>query len=1016
MSSYSQVDESLSDKQIDESLSNSFETYSEREFKSEMFNILEPMENLLDNSDVTEIYNPYEIPADLQKAKLHSDCQAFGVDTDANEICGCCAKNHKKELKLCDRNYEKKIVRYGIGYVIFFWVLFFTICLLIFPVGASAIFYSVKNFRGGECMTIEQRTKDFNQLRNVYIKQWNWDGIFAYPPSKGTKSGKHSLYHPPNGTRRTLGNLIKKRLTIKYQNKRLLSTKNIDMKTYWNQKEQLMINLRGKNRGKFSFVNHFDKLNVDIDQLLKATNASSVYIIMYAFCKMRFFYKDYMCDIYKKAGCPEMINIGIKEMFKVFFTNSHDDVQRLDEAYMIKMNGAAKVEKCHRLAFQKVTLTYTYRSCIISRGTFLSEFGLGNEFNNLEKGFWDYFFAILTFVFFFLGIQISGFVMEWKNTSQDFNQNSPTDYVIEVSDLPKEQNIPDYNIKEAIIQLFETKGLHAKDVSMLYDTDYYTEKQEELKGKRTELAKLIYKQKNGLLTKKSATGCGTTAEDFQDEVMELESDIIRTKDECDILEETFKGQMVDTFQGSAFVSFSLQKEKQEALSRFGPGKHYDYIPFFPHPKEKLRLKMNGKNHNLQVRECVSPQAVDYKNQKYAGKRWWRILLMNFILLLIFLIMCSGIFVATIAGLNLKDQVIYYDIQFEFLSWKWIVNKIFCLMVSLSIVIFNKIIEISVKLIVKFTKHRDRTDGERQIISYLFFMTFINTGIVPMLACFVCINLMGPIGLVSEINSIFIANLITTNLMEIVDFPWIIKKLHQCQYTKASNKNDKKVLADYVQHELNTLYERDDFEIEIRFTIFYRNFALALLYLPILPFGVFYTVLYSIANYYISKWVLFYRSSNEYPISYSISKNMMYLTEFCQFVYTVGLYAKDILIYFYAADSLHSSPVYMTMMIISFILYLLPNNGINWLFKCATKTCLKKCYDKMKDKNPLKKKPSYLECKDDFDSTYITQNPAYSKESNRKFIVYKIKKNIKTKYKERKSGLVAKKRFPSRDDS
>lgn len=101
--------------------------------------------------------------------------------------------------------------------------------------------------------------------------------------------------------------------------------------------------------------------------------------------------------------------------------------------------------------------------------------------------------------------------------------------------------------------------------------------------------------------------------------------------------------------------------------------------------------------------------------------------------------------------------------------------------------------------------------------------------------------MGPLGLVGEMNSIFIANLITTNLLEIVDFLWILKWLAMKFYEYGYNKDDKSVLAYYCQYELNDLYTRDDFGMEIRYNYFFINFALALFYLPILPFGIFMTI-------------------------------------------------------------------------------------------------------------------------------------------------------------------------------
>ena len=101
--------------------------------------------------------------------------------------------------------------------------------------------------------------------------------------------------------------------------------------------------------------------------------------------------------------------------------------------------------------------------------------------------------------------------------------------------------------------------------------------------------------------------------------------------------------------------------------------------------------------------------------------------------------------------------------------------------------------------------------------------------------------MGPLGLVGEMNSIFIANLVTTNLLEIVDVFWILKWIMQKLYENADKYDDKSFLSNYCQYELNDLYTRDDFEMETRYNFSFRNFALALFYLSILPFGIFATI-------------------------------------------------------------------------------------------------------------------------------------------------------------------------------
>ena len=110
------------------------------------------------------------------------------------------------------------------------------------------------------------------------------------------------------------------------------------------------------------------------------------------------------------------------------------------------------------------------------------------------------------------------------------------------------------------------------------------------------------------------------------------------------------------------------------------------------------MKLDGENYKLLVKDCVEAQDIFFENEKYSGcRRVWRVILAYSILLMIFTCIFVCIFLTFIMGQNIKDRQIYYDIQYEFMSWKWIMAKIYGLIISVAVVIFNKIIEISTKV-------------------------------------------------------------------------------------------------------------------------------------------------------------------------------------------------------------------------------------------------------------------------------------------------------------------------------
>lgn len=962
---------------------------SEVRFHENMEDVLTPMEYLQNNSEVSEKYNPYQIPADLDNAKLHWYADAIGYEPEdhAHEPCGCCARNRKTELKFCCDNNDEKISKYGMGYVMYFIMQIIATGIMIFPGSMSAVYYSVRNYKGKECMSNKEMKFSFDLLRDQFVTQWNWDGRFMYPPKKGTKMGKDSLYEPPTTSRRKHRKLIRQKLENKQQSNQ--------QKTYQNLNQPIAVdlNVSAKVADVFSFMNEMKKNNFDINKAIKKVNLSSMYLFMHTFCLTRFFFNDQMCVNYAKAGCKDMMQPYVENYaYKMFFSESGTNFLGINEADLVQKHGQLKVTTCKRLAFTKLTLQYTYRSCIMANGAFMSEFGLGNDFEELGKDFWNYFFDSITFVVFLLMIFAASVYMSWKERVLDFSTNIPKDYTVELVGLPREENIPGYNLKDSIKNLFLNKGLDVLNISMVYDTDEFEEKQNELREKRTELAKKVYKLKNGLLTKKSVTCCcSKDTTDYEKETEGLQYDITRLKTETDLIEGTFNNEIVESFQGVAFVFFNTQVERNEAVERFGPGFiNFDICPCQNSQKEKLKLKLGDKNYKLLVKDCVNSPDIVFENEKYSGcGRVWRVILAYSILLIIFIGVFACIFCATIMGQNIKDRQIYYDITYNFLSWKWIMSKIYGLIISITVVIFNKIIEISAILQIKFTKHRDRTEQSKSILKTQFIMQFCTTGIVPLASGFLCINQMGPLGLVGEMNSIFIANLITTNLLEIVDVFWILKWIVMKFYEYGYNKDDKSTLAYYCQYELNDLYTRDDFGMEIRYNYYFRNFALALFYLPILPFGIFMTIQATVVFYFTTKWVLYYRSSNSFFVSYMMKRSMFSLLSFCQVLYSTGLCVRQFQIFYYASTPITIDVANKIMITVSLVNWFIFQFDIHhYLFECAKKTCLKSCYKKLKKENGLKKKPTYMECVETWDCTYRSRNPAFKRETTKRLTAFK----------------------------
>jgi len=125
----------------------------------------------------------------------------------------------------------------------------------------------------------------------------------------------------------------------------------------------------------------------------------------------------------------------------------------------------------------------------------------------------------------------------------------------------------------------------------------------------------------------------------------------------------------------------------------------------------------------------------------------------------------AIFYIFCAGNNLRMSINYNPhIELNFMSWEWIQFKLVNSCVSVGIIIFDKILDKATIFFVEFVKIREHCTEIKYITIISFYLQFTISGIVPLVAAAVTLSFSGNAGLVASMSSVFLMNLVLSNLL------------------------------------------------------------------------------------------------------------------------------------------------------------------------------------------------------------------------------------------------------------
>lgn len=243
------------------------------------------------------------------------------------------------------------------------------------------------------------------------------------------------------------------------------------------------------------------------------------------------------------------------------------------------------------------------------------------------------------------------------------------------------------------------------------------------------------------------------------------------------------------------------------------------------------------------------------------------------------------------------------------------------------------------------------------------------------------NYMGSTGLITQVNAIFFANLVLSNVLSFFNVGWYMKCGFQWLFSRAVKNNDKSYLALFTQKEVNDLFERKEFDMASKFATFFRNLGMAMLFLPILPMGVFFSIGAVIVEYWISKWTVLRRSSSNFTFGGEIAEKMKVEFDFCLICFAVGMGIKEAMLNILNSQPIWIETVTVYLMIATILNWMgMTNFFVNCLYGCC-QGMWAKCLGVNEDVVNSNAKWTTLHTQ--WDSTYRLENPALAVNERRK---------------------------------
>ena len=418
----------------------------------------------------------------------------------------------------------------------------------------------------------------------------------------------------------------------------------------------------------------------------------------------------------------------------------------------------------------------------------------------------------------------------------DFTEQSPSDYTLIVSDIPKDQ-CDEYNLKNKYL---DQELIDIKEINLTYKLTEISQLKTELRKMKKKIKEIGNEEyyEDGFLcfSKKKKT-----------------SDLIKEKNELNM---KIKGLEIDysqeVFNGVAFIVFDKEEEATNYsslypdtfLMKFLINMHRRFLLcccsccLDENRKKSLKVKTQ-----LTVGMAPEPEDVIFEHLEYNFKyRFIRTL----VLFIISILLC-GVSFAIVVGLN----------ELQYRSEKNLeTNLVLKYGLSLAITAVTSLINFLMKTL--FTKFGDYEKPWTYTYKYLSMsmkltiFSFVNSAIVPLASNVIEYGWDTHENLVNNMFMTFVCGAIVAPLMSITCYDLILNKIFRWFFVTRKYKNENEELP-LSQREVNSYYEYPDMGVSTQYSNLSKQVLMTFFYMPIFPLGPVITLIGVILNYFIEKF-------------------------------------------------------------------------------------------------------------------------------------------------------------------
>ncbi len=419
----------------------------------------------------------------------------------------------------------------------------------------------------------------------------------------------------------------------------------------------------------------------------------------------------------------------------------------------------------------------------------------------------------------------------------DNNEQSPADYTLIVSDIPKEKN----KAKELKNDYLHIDQVNIKEINLTYKLG----EQMKLKGQLRKIQKKIYKANNELYYNEGILCCKKKKK-TSDLIIEKSKIQKRLKK---VVEEAHSDEL---FNGVAFITFNKQNEAK-LYEKLYPSTFLGKVFTNLYNKftlyccgcclSKKRKKILRVKNQISVSFAPEPEDVIFEHLEYHFlSRLFRTLILYFLSILL-----VGVSFAFVLGIN----------HIQYTREKKLNNSVFLkyfwsILISIIISGINFLIK---RVFIKFSDYEKpwtRTDRFLSISTKLAILSFVNSAIIPYVSNRIRYGSNTYQNLVRTVSISILIGSILSPLISITCYDLLLKKFFRWFYITRKYKNETEKLP-FTQRELNFYFENPIMEVGVQYSNLFKQILMTAFYLPLVPSGPIITLIGVILNYFIEKF-------------------------------------------------------------------------------------------------------------------------------------------------------------------